>query len=314
MNEQRNPIGYFIGHVNDAKHRYKASSGGIGTMLQKHLLSTNQYGTSVTFQFSAEKCMYEAKLIHSAEEVSICGSIYQDIDIARFIRENIKEITNGIVVPCPPCQVSAIRNMLKKEEIPCFIISFCCSGQTTIEGTWKYYDLLGIKKEDVINMQYRGNGWPSGIQIWLKNGTRIFRDNYTEPWKTLHSSRLYQPKRCFFCTFDTGRTADVSLADPWLDDYKQRDQEGNTLFLVNTTLGLMAIKHLRESNMITCKEINQDVYSVAQRNNLSKANYVHKNKKRLHRILKLINNSFIQKVFSKDIFMMRFFLKLQYRL
>ena len=55
MTEQKNPIGYYIGHVNDAGHRYKASSGGIGTMLQKYLLSTGQYGTSITFMFNAEK-------------------------------------------------------------------------------------------------------------------------------------------------------------------------------------------------------------------------------------------------------------------
>ena len=31
MSEHNSPIGYFIDHVNDTQHRYKASSGGIGT-------------------------------------------------------------------------------------------------------------------------------------------------------------------------------------------------------------------------------------------------------------------------------------------
>ena len=218
MSEHRKPLGYYIGHVNNAEHRYKASSGGIGTMLQSYLLSAGLYGTSITFQFNTKKCMYEAMLIHSAKEVNICGSIYQDIDITRFIRDHINEISNGIVVSCPPCQVAAIRNMLKKECIQCFIISFCCSGQTTIEGTWKYYELLGIRKTDIVNMQYRGNGWPSGIQIWLKDGTKIYHNNYTDPWKTIHATGFYRPKRCFSCTLDMSKTADVSLADPWLKD------------------------------------------------------------------------------------------------
>ena len=272
MTEQKIPLGYFIGHVCDVEHRYRASSGGIGTMLQKHLLSSGQYGTSITFRFNAEKCMYEARLIHSAEEVNICGSIYQDIDIAGFIREHIGEITNGIIVSCPPCQVSAIRNMLKKEEIPCFIISFCCSGQTTIEGTWKYYDLLGIKKEYVVNMQYRGNGWPSGIQIWLKDGTTIFRDNYTEPWNTIHASRLYQPKRCFFCTFDTSYNSDISLADPWLTDYLSNDKIGSTLFLVNTSQGLEAISELSQKGKIEITSSDYNSFYIAQRPNVEKRN------------------------------------------
>lgn len=280
-------------------------------MLQKHLLSTGQYGTSITFQFNAKRCMYEAKLIHTAEEVNICGSIYQDINIAQFVRDHIKEISNGIVVSCPPCQVTAIRNMLNKEGIPCFIISFCCSGQTTIEGTWKYYELVGIKKEDVVNMQYRGNGWPSGIQIWLRDGTRIYRDNYTEPWKTLHASWLYRPERCFFCTFDTSKEADMSLADPWINEYIQSDKEGNTLFLVNSELGLMAIKQLQDNNTLTHKEVNSNIYNSAQNNNLYKAQHVLNQKKRIQRTLKLVKTPFIQHLFSRNVMMMRFFCRIR---
>ena len=44
----------------------------------------------------------------------------------------------------------AVRQLLSKANIKNFILSYCCSGQTTIEGTWKYYELLGIKKEDVV--------------------------------------------------------------------------------------------------------------------------------------------------------------------
>ena len=314
MGERKRPLGYYIGHVVDSVHRHKASSGGIGTMLQKYLLSTGQYGTSITFKFNAKKCMYDPILIHSAEEVNICGSIYQDIDIARFIHAHRGDITNGIVVSCPPCQVSAIRNMLQKESVPCFIISFCCSGQTTIEGTWKYYELLGINKDDVVNMQYRGTGWPSGIQIWLKDGTQIFRENYTEPWKTIYSSRLYQPKRCFYCVFDTSRTADVSLADPWLEEYKQRDKEGNTLFLINTAFGLMAINQLQSSALLSFDKVTSEVYGTAQRNNLSKYDRVHNQKKHLQRVVKLINNSLIHDLFTRNIFLMRLFSKFLHRL
>ena len=314
MAEQNTPLGYFIGHVNDAQHRYKASSGGIGTMLQKHLLSMGQYGTSITFQFNSGICMYEPIMIHSAEEVNVCGSIYQDINIAQFIQEHIEEITNGIIVSCPPCQVSVIRNMLNRKSIPCFIISFCCSGQTTIEGTWKYYELLGIKKEDVINMQYRGNGWPSGIQIWLRDGTKIFRENYTEPWKTIHASRLFRPQRCFFCKLDTSRTADVSIADPWLEEYKQADKEGSTLFLANTKTGIKAINQLQSGHLISYKSVTGDVYCTAQKNNLSKKEHVRNQKKRLQRTLRLTRNSFIHHFFSKNVILMTLFTKLRHRL
>lgn len=275
MVEQRNPFVYFIGHVNDPVHRFKASSGGIGTLFQKHLLSTGQYGTSITFQFNAEKCMYEAKLIHTAEEVNICGSIYQDINIANFVRDHIRDISNGIVVSCPPCQVTAIRNMLKKEGIPCFIISFCCSGQTTIEGTWKYYELLGIKKEDVVNMQYRGNGWPSGIQIELNNGIVIRKSNYTYPWNLLHQSLLFRPKRCLSCSIKTSPNADVSLADPWLKEYIENDEIGNTVVICNN-VGSEIIRKMQDT--LVLKDIDEYTYIKSQRGTIQT-----KSRARLHK-------------------------------
>jgi coenzyme F420-reducing hydrogenase beta subunit len=204
--------------------------------------------------------------------------------------------------------------MLKKEGIPCFIISFCCSGQTTIEGTWKYYELLGIKKENVVNMQYRGNGWPSGIQIWLKDGTKIYHDNYTEPWKTLHASWLFRPTRCLFCAHDTSWTADMSLADPWIDDYKQQDRVGNTLFVMNTELGQKIIEQLKANNSLSYIEVNSKIYDSAQKNNISKASFVLNQRKRIQRVQRLIAIPIVHNLFSRNITLMRLFLKLRYRL
>lgn len=183
---------FFIGYTNNLEDRNKASSGGIGTALTKYLLTQTDYGTALTFEFNQKKCQYVPKLVHSVEEINICGSIYQDIDILDFVKNNLIHIKGGIIVSCPPCQVQGIRRFLDKNNIKSFIISFCCSGQITIDGTWKYYEFLGINKEDVLSMQYRGNGWPSGIQILLKDGRYIYHDNYTDPWRIIHSAGFYK--------------------------------------------------------------------------------------------------------------------------
>lgn len=265
-----NPLAYYIGYTKNNNDRFRASSGGIGTSITRYLLNQMDYATSITFEYNQQECKYIPKIIHNANEINVCGSIYQDIDIARFVRNNIDKIEGGIVLSCPPCQVSVVRHLLKKHNIRSFIISYCCSGQTTIEGTWKYYELLGIKKENVVNIQYRGNGWPSGIQIWLKDGTVVRKDNYTEPWVTLHQSKLYTPKRCFYCIRDTGRDADVSLADPWLESYKASDKIGNTIFLPFTEEGMKVISEMRESALIEYQSLNYDDYAIAQAPNIHK--------------------------------------------
>ncbi len=296
---------YYIGYSTDEQERYKASSGGIGSALFRYLLSLPEFGTSLTFIFNQVTCCYEPKLIHSVSEINICGSVYQDIDLPKFITEHIQDIKGGMVVSCMPCQVSVIRNILNKAKIPNFIISLVCSGQTTIEGTWCYYKFLGVRKEDVINMQYRGNGWPSGIQIWLKDGQKIYCDNYSEPWVTIHRSNLFKPKRCFFCKRDTNYNADISLADPWLKEYKENDKIGHTLFVTHSDRGQRVIEEMYIKGLVNYKESDYDSYCIAQKPNIQKAVRVEHEKKRIEQRMKRCENKLYRRLFISSYNMMR---------
>ena len=98
-------------------------------------------------------------------------------------------------------------------------------------------------------MQYRGNGWPSGIQIELFDGKKIYKNNYTNPWRLMHQSKLFRPKRCLMCKEDISYKADVSLADPWLGKYKISDKIGHTMFLINTEKGLAFIEEMKNKSL-----------------------------------------------------------------
>lgn len=256
-------MNYYIGYSSYEEIRYNASSGGIGSAIIKYLLESKRFGTSITFVFNTNKCMYEPKLIYDFSEYNNCGSIYQDIDNIQFLKDHLRDIRNGIVVTCMPCQVNVIRNILNKNNIKNFIISLCCSGQTTIHGTWFYYKLLGVQKTDVKKIQYRGNGWPSGIQITLKNGDVIKKDNYTYPWTLMHRSLLFRPKRCLYCTFKTNPKSDVSLADPWLKEYIENDKIGNSIIICSQE-GQGVLKEMNDVCQVSIKEIDETIYFKSQ--------------------------------------------------
>lgn len=280
---------YYIGFSKKEDDRFRASSGGIGTAIIRHLLSLPEYGTSITFYFDVDLCKYIPKLIFLEKDINVCGSIYQDIDLIRFVRDNIENIKNGIVLTCAPCQVVPIRSMLNRKGIKNFIISYCCSGQTTIEGTWCYYKFLGIDKKNVQNMQYRGNGWPSGIQIWLKDGNIIKKENWTEPWIAIHQSNLFKPKRCLFCKLDMGHNADINIADPWLERYKKTETKGATLCVINSECGKKVFNEMIESNEIEVTPSTYDDYSIAECPNIHKEIVLQREKKFKKRLAKLID-------------------------
>jgi len=294
--------GYYIGKSTDEEIRFKATSGGVGTAITKYLLSKKEFDTVLSFKFDYVNSEYVPCFIHSFDDYNICGSVYQDIDIPRFIEDHIDEIGKGIIASATPCQIPVIRHILKKYSKKAFIISFNCSGQTTKEGTWKYYNLLGLNRNDVVNMQYRGNGWPSGIQIKLKDGQTIFKDNWTKPWTTLHSSRLYAPLRCFFCKLDTSYISDISLADPWLREYKENDKRGHTMFLIHTELGKSVIDEMFKKGLLSYKSSSLDDYVLSQKPNVEKKQRVERTKRSLKLLIKIRNNAFYYKLATYNLF------------
>lgn len=301
---------YYIGHSLNKDIRWKSSSGGVGTQIIQYLLESGEFGTSMTFVFNRDKCQYEPKLIYVFSEYNNCGSIYQDTDNVKFIKDNISKIRNGIVVTCMPCQVNAIKTILSRHNIKSFIISLCCSGQTTIEGTWLYYKMLGLKKDDVVYMQYRGGGWPSGIQIKLKNGDVIRRKNNTYPWKQIHKSLLYRPKRCLYCTKKTNNLSDISLADPWLKEYIDNDQIGNSIIICNNN-GEKVVNAVSEAKEICVKQISIDIYIQSQLGTIAK-----KEKSNTHKVFNKVvskmgrDGSVYKRIIISSAFLLKIHLKI----
>ena len=300
--------GYYIGRALDEKIRIKSTSGGLGTAITKYLLSSLGFDTALTFKFDKVKCKYVPYFIHNPEDINICGSVYQDIDIPSFLRSHVHEIKKGVIVSAPPCQVPLVKKILKGTGFKSFVISFNCSGQTTIEGTWEYYKLLGIKKSQVVSLQYRGNGWPSGIQIELKDGTRIYKENWTSPWTVIQNSKLYTPKRCLLCRLDASYVADISLGDPWLEEFVMSDKKGHTLLVINTDFGRQVIEEMAKHGQIHISQSNRSQYMLAQKDNVEKGFRV--NNKRTTIILKMRNNKLYFYIASINLFTLSLHIRL----
>lgn len=301
---------FYIGHSANDNIRYTASSGGVGTSIIKYLLEAKVYGTAMTFYFESEDCQYHPRLIYSFSDYNNCGSVYQDTDNIGFIRNNVENIRNGIIVTCMPCQVKPIKSILDRNNINHFIISLCCSGQTTVEGTWYYYKLLGIDKCDVVNMRYRGEGWPSGIQIALKNGDIILKDNYTYPWTLMHQSLLYRPKRCLYCTFKTDPDSDVSLADPWLKEYIGNDKIGNSVIISNSK-GKEVLKNMSNAGCVVLKEVDEKVYVKSQLGTIESKAQSNKHKS-FNRVVKKMgaDSSWYKRIVTSSEFLLKLHLRI----
>ncbi len=299
----------FIGYAGNSELRFSATSGGVGSALLNYLFDRGRVETAVSFSFSTEECRFVPRLIYGFAEYECSGSIYHDVDMVSFVKENLAKIRGGIALFALPCQVRPLRHILNKANIKNYIFSFACSGQMMIQGTWYYYKLLGIDKADVKTMRYRGNGWPGGISIELKNGERIFRSNYTSPWTLVHSSKLFQPRRCFFCKEVISEKADVSLADPWLEEYKD-EREGKTLFIVNTILGADVVAESRRLKYISLESADKEMIYRSQESAFSRKSIAGRQSGLFRKIASLCNNRIYRRFVTRNIFLLKLHIRI----
>lgn len=234
----------FVGHALDSRLRRAATSGGVGSAVLKHLFSTGRIGTALSFDFDAQTLRYAPRMIYRWEDYRPTGSIYQDMDLVGFLKTHVEEIKGTFACFCLPCQTAAIRILLHRAGHESVLLGLTCSSQQTLSGTECLLKLLGIRKEDVETLQYRGNGWPGGIQIGLKNGKTFWLPNKGSVWTDIFHSRLCIPKRCLYCRDTLNDNADISLADPWLPEFQNVKTDGDTLVVARTPCGEQIIDEM----------------------------------------------------------------------
>lgn len=289
-------IDSYIGYSCNPEIRYKATSGGIGTSVIKYLFDKGIINTTITFDYDKSILQYVPRIIYKYEDYKITGSIYHEVKLINYIRDNIENIKGGFSCFVLPCQARAIRSILNKHGIKCILIGLACSSQQDIDATYYLLKRLNIKKKDVEHIQYRGNGWPSGIQIRLKDNTQKFISNNNSIWTQIFHSRLFIQKRCFKCQDTLNENSDIALADPWLKSYIENEKIGLSLVSANTEMSVKVLKDMKTHgyvllNYISPKELISSQLTTIKRKRI----YIEKNKI-INKINKLYKSNLYKRI------------------
>ena len=120
---------------------------------------------------------------------------------------------------CLPCQSRGIRNIVEKKNHKVIIIGLTCNLHSKqLKQQHIYCGKKGIDIKQYQKLQYRGNGWPSSIQIETNNSKKIEIPNNKSIWTEIFHSRLFIRPKCFMCKDTLNKNCDIALADPWLQD------------------------------------------------------------------------------------------------
>lgn len=293
----------FIGYSLDKDVRYRATSGGVGSSLLKWLFDRKIIETSISLSYNRKTLHYEPHLIHSFEEYQITGSVYHEIDLVSFIKANVKNIKGGFACFSLPCQTRAIRAIVEKSGHKVFIIGLTCSSQQTFAATDFLLKCLKLDKESVLHIQYRGNGWPGGIQIQKKTGESIFVSNNHSIWTLIFHSRLFIRPKCFMCQDTLNKYSDFTLADPWLSEYVASEKTGKTIIISNRfeQTGKLLLQ-CESDGYVVLDDMLESMAMKSQMSTIIRKESYRKHKKLVKFFRKMINKKFYQKVVANSFF------------
>lgn len=281
----------------DEEIRYRASSGGVVSTIVRYLFEKGAIQNTITYEFDKYE-WFKPRLINSYEEYHIAGSIYHEVELIRFVKDNATDIKGKILVTCLPCQVKAVGKILEENKIEYFIVALTCSAQMSKGATRFLFNKFGIEEKDIEFFRYRGNGWPSGVQIKTRTN-EYFLHNNKSIWMDIFHSQMFTLKRCFSCNDTFGLEADISVADPWLERYITTDDIGSTVVMAHTDKGNEVIKEALQSGVLSFKEdISQSEIIKSQEWTLKKKYIFRKYRVLLGPILKIVRSELYISIIS----------------
>jgi len=152
-----------------------------------------------------------------------------------------------------PCHIYGIR---KAESIYpdlaskiLFHVGIFCGGTPNFLATEYLLRRLGIRREEITRMEYRGEGWPGNMLIELKGIHKNERNRlllpYPDYWNGLSS--FFLPYGCILCADGSNKFADISCGDAWLPEYRS-DNLGTSLIMTRNKIGEQILSSAHEKD------------------------------------------------------------------
>lgn len=297
-----NPSDTIIAYLTDKDIRHHATSGGIGSGVVKELFKRGLIKSAISHIYNQENHRYTPIIIHKEEDYVVSGSIYHEINLIKFVSENIKNIKSPFACFALPCQVTPIKHILDKHNIESYIIELTCSSQQSFEATEFLIKNCNLTTEQILSIRYRGGGWPGGITITLKNGTSVFLDNNTSLWTQIFHSHLFIMPRCFFCSPTRNTGSDLILADPWMIDQPAKEKEGRSLCRVKTPKMSSLLSYMANDGLIACEKRSEDDFRYSQMGTIIRKNFNFRHPKITRFTRDLLRNKPYRKIVLSNIY------------
>lgn len=250
-----NFIDCYTGYSTDSKIRWNATSGGIITSLLIFLLRNQLIDGALLTRVNGDDPLKAEPFIARTENdiLSAMGSKYVPVALNQLLNQISSESGKFAVVGLP-CHIQGIRRAeLKIPRLRDKIIyhfGLACSRTMSFRGVKYILRKMGVSPNNVCELKYRGDGWPGGIKVSLKEGEQRFLPNQGSLWSEIAGGYFFAHFCCTICCDHLNEFADISFADAWLPEIVRKDKKGTSIIVVRTQVGQKLIDDAVSANKI----------------------------------------------------------------
>lgn len=264
----------YMGHSSDEIIRYESTSGGIISSLLIDLLETEVINGVIVIKMKENNPLETvAQVARTREEVLKAARSKYCPATPNVLLSEIKKSDGKYAVVGLPCQLHGVRKAeLRDDELREKIIlhlGLMCSHTVNFAGTKFVLEKLGIRKDDVENISYRGYGWPGGLKGSTINGEDFFIPLFGK-WRSywpVFSSFFFSPLRCIMCPDQTAEYADISFGDAWLPEARG-DKIGESVIVTRTIFADNLVNELNKRKILELQQIDSGKIIESQALNL----------------------------------------------
>lgn len=262
------PTKCYAGVYLNKKRKEKSSSGGMFAALAEFTLEQGGVVFGAAIVPKDNIVTVKHIMIDDIEKLGLLqGSKYVQSNTDGIYPEVKKQLETGkkVLFSGTPCQVSAVKNYLKKDYENLLLVDLICHGTPSTLHWEKSLKEKLRKGESISRVSFRGqDGYMQGQVEFKTLDSKLRSERYSFNSDFYYSMFLNSDsyrEGCYQCQYaKPERVGDITIGDFWGFDkeYNQEEiekkekislQNGNSLIAVNTEKGLAACKSLSEKNM-----------------------------------------------------------------
>lgn len=259
-------ISRYAGFVTSEEARMASSSGGMTTWILEQLLMEDLVDAIVHVSPSTDsETLFSYSVSRTPGAVRAgARTRYYSVSLAEALREAL-DSGDRLAVVGVPCFIKAVRNLQLLDPVAAknirYAASLVCGHMKTHEFAESLAWQVGVPPGEIQDVDFRVKleGRPSSAYGFAATKSNSSKASVA-PMQALEGRRwdagYFKLKACEYCDDVVGETADVSLGDAWLPEY--RDWRGANLVIVrdHTINGLL--KAGIRSGELELRELSHD--------------------------------------------------------